>query len=184
MLGTGAPLVGRPPLRLPVVASGCGMAKQSAGLLLYRPGEAGPEVLLVHPGGPFWARKDEGAWSVPKGELGPGDDALGAALREFEEELGTAPPVAARSLVDLGSVTQKGGKVVRVWAAPGDLDVSAVSSSTFTIEWPPRSGRAQEFPEVDRAAWFPLAEARRKLVPAQAELVDRLEAHLRHARGL
>jgi predicted NUDIX family NTP pyrophosphohydrolase len=155
------------------------MAKQSAGLLVHRAGEAGPEVLLVHPGGPFWARKDEGAWSVPKGELEPGDDPLATALREFEEELGTVPPVTADSLVELGTVTQKSGKVVRAWAAPGDLDVSAVSSSTFTMEWPPRSGRMREFPEVDRAAWFSLAEARRKLVPAQAELVDRLEALLR-----
>jgi predicted NUDIX family NTP pyrophosphohydrolase len=162
------------------------MAKQSAGLLLYRPGEAGPEVLLVHPGGPFWAGRDEGAWSVPKGELEPGDEPLVAALREFEEELGTPAPVAQddRDLIDLGTVTQKAGKVVRAWAAPGDLDVSTVRSSTFAMEWPPRSGRSQEFPEVDRAAWFPLPEARRKLVPAQAELVDRLEAVLQAAPGL
>ena len=154
------------------------MARQSAGLLLYRYGVEGPEVLLVHPGGPFWARRDEGAWSLPKGELEPGEEPLGVALREFEEELGVAAPVAAADLVDLGTVAQKGGKVVRAWCGPGDLDAEAAESVTFTMEWPPRSGRVQEFPEVDRAAWFGLAEARRKLVPAQAELIDRLEAVL------
>ena len=156
------------------------MARQSAGLLLHRPGApvSGPEVLLVHPGGPFFARKDAGVWSVPKGEYEPGEDPLEVALREFEEEIGVPAPVAREALVELGSVRQKGGKVVTVWCAPGDLDVSEIQSMPFTIEWPPRSGRLQAFPEVDRAEWFSLAEARVKLNPAQAELVDRLEALL------
>jgi predicted NUDIX family NTP pyrophosphohydrolase len=154
------------------------MGKQSAGLLLYRDADAGVEVLLVHPGGPFYAGKDEGVWSLPKGEPEPGEEPLAVALREFEEELGSAAPVAPGALVDLGSVRQQGGKVVLAWCAPGDLDVTRVQSSTFTLEWPPRSGQTREFPEVDRAGWFSLAEARRKLNPAQAELVDRLEALL------
>jgi len=156
------------------------MPKQSAGLLLCRPGSDGPEVLLVHPGGPFFARKDEGAWSVPKGEYEPGEDPAEVALREFEEELGVPPPVGREALVELGSVRQKGGKVVTVWWAAGNADVSEIRSMPFTIEWPPRSGRFQTFPEVDRAEWLSLAEARIKLNPAQAELLDRLEALLAH----
>jgi predicted NUDIX family NTP pyrophosphohydrolase len=155
------------------------MGKQSAGLLLYRCGEEGTEVLLVHPGGPFYARSDEGVWSVPKGEPEPGEEPLAVALREFEEEIGTAAPVDPGALVELGSVRQKGGKVVLAWCARGDFDVTQARSSMFALEWPPRSGQIREFPEIDRAAWFSLAEARRKLVPAQAELVDRLEALLR-----
>jgi predicted NUDIX family NTP pyrophosphohydrolase len=160
------------------------MAKQSAGLLLYRPGEPGLEVLLVHPGGPFYARKDAGVWSLPKGELEPREEPLAVALREFEEELGSAAPADRRALVDLGTVQQKGGKIVRAWCAPGDFDVTQATSSTFAVEWPPRSGRIQEFPEVDRAGWFSLAEARRKLVSAQAEFIDRLEALLERAPAL
>jgi predicted NUDIX family NTP pyrophosphohydrolase len=155
--------------------------KQSAGLLLYRLGAEGPEVLLVHPGGPFWARRDEGAWSLPKGEVEPGEEPLDVALREFEEELGAPAPVARESLVELGSVRQKAGKVVSAWCARGDFDADEITSGTFTIEWPPRSGRMQEFPEVDRAAWFGLADARVKLITAQVEFVDRLEAVLRTA---
>jgi predicted NUDIX family NTP pyrophosphohydrolase len=149
--------------------------------LLYRLGAEGPEVLLVHPGGPFWARRDDGAWSLPKGEVEPREEPLDVALREFEEELGSPAPVARESLVELGSVRQKAGKVVSAWCARGDLDADEIVSSTFTTEWPPRSGRMQEFPEVDRAAWFGLEDARVKLVPAQAELVDRLEALLNRA---
>jgi predicted NUDIX family NTP pyrophosphohydrolase len=160
------------------------MGKRSAGLLLYRRDDEGTEVLLVHPGGPFYVRKDEGVWSVPKGELEPGEEPLAVALREFEEELGSAAPVDLGALVDLGSVRQRGGKVVLAWCAPGDFDVTQAKSSTFALEWPPRSGRIQEFPEVDSAGWFSLAEARRKLVPAQAELVDRLEALLGRASAL
>jgi predicted NUDIX family NTP pyrophosphohydrolase len=147
-------------------------AKRSAGILLYRQSRGAPEVLLVHPGGPFWARRDAGAWSIPKGEYEDGDDPLAAALREFEEETGTA--LRAGELRDLGEVKQKAGKVVRAWAAEGDLDADAVRSNTFTMEWPPRSGRTAEFPEIDRAGWFGVEEAHEKLNPAQAELLERL----------
>jgi predicted NUDIX family NTP pyrophosphohydrolase len=147
-------------------------AKRSAGILLYRQSRGAPEVLLVHPGGPFWARRDAGAWSIPKGEYEDGDDPLAAALREFEEETGTA--LQAGELRDLGEVKQKAGKVVKAWAAEGDLDADAVRSNTFTMEWPPRSGRTAEFPEIDRAGWFGVEEAREKLNPAQAEFLERL----------
>ena len=153
------------------------MPARSAGILLFRRRPHGPEVLLVHPGGPFWSRRDEGAWSIPKGEYADGEDAMDAARREFEEETGTAPPPGA--LVELGEIRQRSGKRVVAWAAEGDLDPAAVVSNTFTLEWPPRSGQMQEFPEVDRAGWFPVEEARRRLVPAQAELVDRLLERLR-----
>jgi predicted NUDIX family NTP pyrophosphohydrolase len=131
------------------------------------------EVLLVHPGGPYWAKKDAGAWSIPKGEYADGEDPMDCALREFTEELG-APPPERESLVELGTVRLKSGKRITAWAAPGDLDAEAVRSNTFTLEWPPRSGRKQEFPEVDRAGWFGLDEAREKLNPAQAAFLDRL----------
>ena len=152
------------------------MAKRSAGILLYRRGAGGVEVLLVHPGGPLWARRDAGAWSIPKGEYGDGEDPLAVALREFVEETGQRPPAAG--LVALGEVRQKGGKVVSAWAAPGDLDAEAITSNTFTMEWPPRSGTRRAFPEVDRAGWFDLATAREKLLAGQAGLVDRLVAAL------
>jgi predicted NUDIX family NTP pyrophosphohydrolase len=152
------------------------MPVRSAGILLYRRSAGALELLLVHPGGPFWARKDDGAWSIPKGEHADGEDPLDCARREFEEETGTVPPVGA--LVALGEVRQRSGKRVSAWAAEGDLDADAVHSNTFTVEWPPRSGRMQEFPEVDRAGWFAPEDARRALVPAQAEFVDRLVAHL------
>jgi predicted NUDIX family NTP pyrophosphohydrolase len=148
------------------------VAKRSAGILLYRLAGGGPEVLLVHPGGPFWARKDAGVWSIPKGEYEDGDDPLACALREFEEETGSTLPPG--ELIELDDVKQKGGKVVRAWAAEGDLDADAVRSNTFRMEWPPRSGRTAEFPEVDRAGWFGIDEARVKLSPAQAEFLDRL----------
>ena len=152
------------------------MARRSAGVLLYRRRDGAVEVLLVHPGGPFWARKDDGAWSIPKGEYGEGDDPLAAALREFAEETGQRPPAA--DLLPLGEVRQRGGKVVTAWAAPGDLDPEKVTSNTFKMRWPPGSGQWRTFPEVDRAGWFDLATARAKLVAAQAELVDRLAAAL------
>jgi predicted NUDIX family NTP pyrophosphohydrolase len=142
--------------------------KRSAGVLLRR--EDG-HVLLVHPGGPFWARKDAGAWSIPKGEHGDDEDPEACARREFAEELGTTAPAA---LTDLGVVRQKNRKEVRAYSGEGDLDASAIVSNTFVMEWPPRSGREQEFPEIDRAEWFPVDEARAKLNPAQAEFLDRL----------
>jgi predicted NUDIX family NTP pyrophosphohydrolase len=151
------------------------MPVQSAGILLFRRTPAGPEVLLVHPGGPFWARRDEGAWSIPKGEHDEGEAPVDAARREFEEETGSLPP---EPLVELGEVRQKSGKRVRAWAVEGDLDAGEVRSSTFELEWPPRSGRMQTFPEIDRAAWFDLDEARRRLLPAQVPFLDRLREHL------
>jgi len=152
------------------------MARRSAGLLLYRRRDGAVEVLLVHPGGPLWARRDAGAWSIPKGEVGEGEDPRAVALREFEEETGHLPPRG--ELVALGEVRQRGGKLVTAWAAAGDLDPAAITSNTFTLEWPPRSGRRRQFPEVDRAGWFDPATAREKLLAAQAELVDRLLAAL------
>jgi predicted NUDIX family NTP pyrophosphohydrolase len=146
--------------------------RTSAGILLYRLRPAGPEVLLGHMGGPFWARKDDGAWSIPKGEHGPDEEPLAVARREFEEELGS--PVPADELVPLGDVRVTSGKVLTVWAAEGDLDASATRSNTFELEWPPRSGRVQEFPEIDRADWFGLDEARPKLVKGQVPFLDRL----------
>jgi predicted NUDIX family NTP pyrophosphohydrolase len=146
-------------------------AKRSAGILLYRRTPA-LEVLLVHPGGPFWAKKDLGAWSIPKGEHDDEEDALACARREFEEETGTKP--AAGELDDLGSVRQKSGKVVQAWALEGDLDPATIRSNTFTLEWPPRSGRSQEFPEVDRAEWFALEQAAERINPAQAAFLTRL----------
>ncbi len=146
--------------------------RRSAGILLHRDVGGGLEVLLVHPGGPFWARRDAGAWSIPKGEYEPDEDPVDAARREFAEELGVAPPPG--ELADLGEVRQKSGKYVRAWALAGDLDPDAIVSNTFELEWPPRSGRMREFPEVDRAQWFGLVEAREKINPAQAALLDRL----------
>jgi predicted NUDIX family NTP pyrophosphohydrolase len=150
--------------------------KRSAGILLYRLTGDEPEVLLVHPGGPFWARKDAGVWSIPKGEYAEDEDPQACALREFAEETGAALPPS--ELADLGSVRQKSGKVVTAWAAEGDLDADRIESNTFEMEWPPRSGRRQAFPEVDRAGWFGLDGAREKLNPAQAPFADRLAALL------
>jgi predicted NUDIX family NTP pyrophosphohydrolase len=151
------------------------MAKRSAGLLLYRRGRGGLEVLLVHPGGPFWRAKDLGAWSLAKGEINPGEEPAACALREFEEETGTRLDGVP---VPLGEVRQAGGKTVIGFALEGDLDADAIRSITFEIEWPPRSGRRQSYPEVDRAGWFSLDEAREKLNEAQAAFLDRLAALL------
>ena len=153
------------------------MARRSAGILLHRAGAAGPEVLLVHPGGPFWAKKDAGAWSIPKGEYDDAEDPLACARREFAEELG-APPPDGTEPVELGEVRQKGGKVVVAWALEGDFDAETIRSNTFRMEWPPRSGAMREFPEVDRAGWFGLDAAREKILPAQAPLLDRLAERL------
>ncbi|WP_086784032.1 NUDIX domain-containing protein [Crossiella equi] len=149
--------------------------KRSAGILLCRTGPVGVEVLLGHMGGPFWARKDEAAWSIPKGEHTEDEQAEAAARREFVEELGVAVPDG--ELVPLGEVRQS-GKVVAVWALRGEIDLGAVVFGTFELEWPPRSGRVQEFPELDRVAWFGLEEAERKLVKGQRAFLARLAEHL------
>ena len=130
------------------------------------------EALLVHPGGPFWKKKDAGAWTLPKGEVEPAEDALETARREFAEETGIQPQ---GEFLSLSEVVQKGGKIVRAWAFEGDCDPAAIRSNTFSLEWPPRSGRKQEFPEIDRAGFFPLEEARKKINPAQVPLLDALE---------
>lgn len=156
------------------------MPARSAGILLHhRRGDA-LEVLLVHPGGPAWARRDIGAWSIPKGEYDAADDPLAAARREFEEELGMPPPDGEAH--ELGEVRQKSGKLVRAWAIAGDLDTEAIDSNTCEVEWPPRSGKVIEIPEVDRAEWFLLELARERINPGQVELLDRLEQSVRAAR--
>ncbi|MFM9694452.1 NUDIX domain-containing protein [Streptomyces europaeiscabiei] len=149
--------------------------KRSAGLLLHRRTEHGVEVLLGHMGGPLFAHKDAGAWSVPKGEYQPDEPAWDAARREFQEELGLAPPDG--EAVPLGEVRQKNGKIVTAWAIEADLDPATVVPGTFRMEWPPRSGRIQEFPELDRVEWLTVERARAVLVPAQAEFLDRLLEH-------
>ena len=148
------------------------MPRRSAGILLHRGAPGALEVLLVHPGGPAWSGRDLGAWSIPKGEYEPGEDPLAAARREFEEELGIPPPDGP--VVDLGEVRQKGGKVVSAWALAGDLNVTEITSNTIQVQWPPRTGKMLEIPEVDRAEWFTLPVAREKINPAQAELLDQL----------
>jgi predicted NUDIX family NTP pyrophosphohydrolase len=147
------------------------MPTRSAGLLVYRKAADGIEVLLVHPGGPYWRRKDDGAWSIPKGEHDPDEESLDVAIREFREEVGVDPPDTAAA-VPLGEHRQPSGKLVTAWAVEGDLDVSEIDSNTFEME--PRSGRTAEFPEVDRAGWFTPDEARRKLLRGQVVLLDRL----------
>ena len=147
------------------------MSARSVGVLAFRRIGGQLEVLLVHPGGPFWRNKDRGAWSIPKGEFGAGEDAEVAARREFAEELGTA---VTTPLIGLGEIKQRGRKVVEAFAAEADLDADAIVSNEFELEWPPRSGRIGRFPEVDRAAWFGLAEARERINSAQAVLLDRL----------
>ena len=151
-------------------------AKRSAGLLVFRRADAGIEVLLGHMGGPFWARKDAGAWSIPKGEYDADEQPQAAARREFSEELGMPPPDGP--LIELGEVRQAGGKTVSAWAVEGDLDPADVVPGTFQLEWPRGSGRMQEFPEVDRVAWFDLDSARAKVVSAQRDLLDRLVQRL------
>ena len=151
------------------------MPLTSAGILLYRRGGAELEVLLIHPGGPFWRGKDEGAWMMPKGLVEAGEEPLACALREFEEELGTRPQGMPRPLC---RIRQKGGKWVEAFALEGDLDTGRIVSNNFRLEYPPRSGKFQEFPEVDEAAWYGLAEARAKILPSQAPILDALEAKL------
>jgi predicted NUDIX family NTP pyrophosphohydrolase len=156
-------------------------AKSSAGILLYRRGDSGLQVLLVHPGGPFWIKRDAGAWSIPKGEIEPGETAPEVARREFHEELGS--PLPDGELQALGEIRQRGGKRVVAYAAEGDFDVATLHSNTFEMEWPPRSGRMRTFPEVDRAAWFTLDEVRGKLIDGQLPLLDRLVELLRQSPG-
>ena len=151
------------------------MAKESAGLLLYRRKSGALEVFLVHPGGPFWAKKDDGAWSIPKGELAPGEEPLAAAIREFAEETGMT---LAGDFRPLPPAKQTGGKLVRAWALEGDIDPAALRSNTFEMEWPPRSGKRQSFPEVDRGAWFTLDEARRRINKGQITLIEALSESL------
>ena len=148
------------------------MPKTSAALLMYRVRDARFEFLLVHPGGPFWKNKDAGAWTVPKGEIEPGEDLLAAARREFEEELGFKPD---GEFIELTPIQQKGGKIVHAWAFEGNCDPSKIQSNNFSMEWPPRSGKMQEFPEVDRATFFDLGEAREKINPAQIPLLEETE---------
>lgn len=147
-------------------------SRRSAGILLHRTREDQLQVLLVHPGGPLWSRKDDGAWSVPKGEHAETEQPQVAALRELHEETGLDLPDAA--LLDLGEIKQKSGKRVRAWAAEADFDVEHLTSNTFEMQWPPRSGKTQQFPEVDRAQWCDLETARTKMIPAQTGFLDRL----------
>ena len=147
------------------------MPRQSAGLLMYRRRKGVVQVLLIHPGGPFWANKDAGAWSIPKGEFSGDENALTAARREFEEETGFLP---AGRFVQLTPVKQPSGKVIHAWALEGDLDATAIRSNTFTLEWPPQSGVHQEFPEVDRAAWFTIEAAKEKIIKGQTDFIDEL----------
>jgi predicted NUDIX family NTP pyrophosphohydrolase len=149
--------------------------RSSAGILLFRRRDV-LEVLLAHMGGPFWARKDDGSWTIPKGEVEAGEEPFAVALREFEEELGS--PVPSRDFLPLGSVRQSGGKLVTAWAAEGDFDPATAVSNTFTLEWPKGSGRMREFPEIDRVAWFDIDAARTKILKSQVPLVDRLLAVL------
>ena len=154
------------------------VARGSAGLLLFRRGAGGLEVFLAHPGGPFWKRRDEGAWTIPKGAVEPGEDLLDAARREFEEETGIVPRAP---FLELGSIRQKAGKVVHAWAWEGDADPAGITSNAMRTEWPRGSGHWVTYPEVDRCAWFDLSTAREKINAAQAELIDRLEALLKEA---
>ena len=156
------------------------MPQKSAGILLYRNISGRLEVLLAHPGGPFWAQKDEGAWSLPKGEIADGEDPLAAARREFEEETGFA---ADGEVIPLQPLRQASGKIIHAFAMQKDIDASRVQSNTFDMEWPPRSGKYQAFPEVDRAAWFSLASARSKIAPGQAGFLTQLEAKLGRTPG-
>jgi predicted NUDIX family NTP pyrophosphohydrolase len=153
----------------------------SAGILLFRRGPSGTEVLLAHPGGPMFAKKDHGHWTIPKGEVEPGEELLDVARREFEEETGSAAP--AGRPIELGSIVQKGGKTVHGWAIEGDLDPALAVSNSFELVWPPRSGRLETFPEIDRVEWFGAVEARSRIKETQVPLLDRLDAVIARATG-
>ena len=150
------------------------MAKRSAGILMHRGSPQSCELLLVHPGGPLWANKDDGAWSIPKGEYDDGEDPLAVAIREFTEELGRRPINGPTKFLNLGEIVQPGGKQVTAFAVAGDFDPATLTSNMFELEWPPNSGQMQSFPEVDRAQWFATDEARQKILPGQAPYIDRL----------
>jgi predicted NUDIX family NTP pyrophosphohydrolase len=151
------------------------MPRRSAGVVLFRRNQREIEVLLAHPGGPFWKNKDDGAWSIPKGEYGENEDPLAAAKRELAEETGLMP---SGDFIPLGEIRQTGGKVVTAWAVEGNADPARIRSNTFPMPWPPGSKKLQEFPEIDRAEWFPLEAARRKILKTQVELLERLAQHL------
>lgn len=151
------------------------MSQKSAGIVLYRIQKSSIEVFLVHPGGPYWAKKDDGAWSIPKGEFDENEEPLAAAKREFQEETGIQ---LSGEFIQLNPVKQKGGKMVYAWAVKGDIDPAKVKSNSFEIEWPPRSGKMKSFPEIDKAAWFPLSEAQKKIIEAQSALIKELESKI------
>lgn len=151
------------------------MSQKSAGILLYRIQNSRIEVFLVHPGGPYWSKKDDGAWSIPKGEFDENEEPLAAAKREFQEETGIQ---LSGEFIQLNPVKQKGGKMVYAWAVKGDIDPAKVKSNSFEIEWPPRSGKMKSFPEIDKAAWFPLSEAQKKIIEAQSALIKELESKI------
>ena len=157
------------------------MTQVSAGLMMYRKSGSSVEIFLVHPGGPFWAKKEQGAWSIPKGLVEPGEDKLEAAKREFSEETSLVP---SGPFIELGQIRQKSGKQVYAWAFEGKCDPPSIKSNTFALEWPPRSGRMSEFPEIDRGEFFAIAEALRKINPQQAEFVNRLNDRLKSVGGL
>lgn len=151
------------------------MSQKSAGIVLYRIQNSSIEVFLVHPGGPYWSKKDDGAWSIPKGEFDENEEPLAAAKREFQEETGIQ---LSGEFIQLNPVKQKGGKMVYAWAVKGDIDPAKVKSNSFEIEWPPRSGKMKSFPEIDKAAWFPLSEAQKKIIEAQSALIKELESKI------
>lgn len=157
--------------------------KKSAGLLLYRYRNEIPEFFLVHPGGPFWQKKDIGAWSIPKGEIEENEDELQAAIRETKEETGIYVEIAAENFIPLSEVKQNPGKIIHAWAAEIDFDAATIQSNLFPMEWPPKSGKKQSFPEVDKAGWFSFEEARKKILPGQTALLEELEKKLQKKRG-
>jgi len=158
-----------------LAANALSMSQKSAGIVLYRIQNKSLEVFLVHPGGPYWSKKDEGAWSIPKGEINEDEEPLAAAKREFQEETGIK---ISGEFIQLNPVKQKGGKIVYAWAIEGDIDPQKIKSISFEIEWPPRSGKMKSFPEIDKAAWFQLSDAQKKIIEAQSALIKELESKI------